>query len=389
LVCGQGIAPVEARIAALHALRAPTNVSQCRSLYGLFNYYRCYIEGFSSISSCISDLLKKGVVWDKDTWQQQHEAALQQLKDTLATPGLGLFRVEAGLKTVVYTDWSNTCMGAVLGQIGPDGKDRMCACISRSLNRHERNYTSYKGEMLAAVWAVKTFRPYLHGRPFTLITDHAPLKWLMTSKSLTGQYARWAMVMQKYQFEVEHRAGTQHTNADTLSRLPQDSEVDSTGARLDSTTDQAPPEPEFVDTSLGQRSYRDARMPLPSRATAPSASAAVVLLAQHSQVEQSALTALQMLGSGGAVAAAATLTSDQLMEGDMGYPHDPLLGSWHDLGVDEQAAHRHMCREMARLITLCMVWSRLSHPPLLGRGLSMSLTFPTPVMMRSRSASLT
>jgi len=34
----------------------------------------------------------------------------------------------------------------------------------------------------------------------------------------------------------------------------------------------------------------------------------------------------------------------------MGYPHDPLLGSWHDLGVDEQAAHRHMCREMARLL---------------------------------------
>eukprot|EP00983_Pelagomonas_calceolata_P043240 1138829-Pelagomonas_calceolata.AAC.1 len=43
----------------------------------------------------------------------------------------------------------------------------MVACISHSLNVHERNYSPPQGEMLAAVWAVKTFHTYLHGTDFT------------------------------------------------------------------------------------------------------------------------------------------------------------------------------------------------------------------------------
>ena len=42
------------------------------------------------------------------------------------------------------------------------GNEYMISCISRSLNVHERNYSSPQGEMLAAVWAVKTFLTYLH-----------------------------------------------------------------------------------------------------------------------------------------------------------------------------------------------------------------------------------
>ena len=95
----------------------------------------------------------------------------------------------------------------------------MVACISRSLNIHERNYASYKGEMLGMVWAVKTFRPWLHGTHFTVVTDHRPLLWLIRTKELTGQYARWSLALQEYDFEVSHRAGREHINADVLLRL--------------------------------------------------------------------------------------------------------------------------------------------------------------------------
>jgi hypothetical protein len=50
--------------------------------------------------------------------------------------------------------------------------------------------------MLAAVWAIKTLRPYLHGTTLTLKTDHKPLEWLMSTKQLTGQAARWALSLQ-------------------------------------------------------------------------------------------------------------------------------------------------------------------------------------------------
>ena len=349
LVCGNGIAPLEARVAALQRSQAPADVSQCRSLYGLFNYYRVYIEGFARISSPISDLLKKGVVWDRHTWQPEHAAALQQLKDALSTPGLGLHRVDPELELVVYCDWSNRGIGGVLGQLDTAGQERMCACISRSLNVHERNYGSYKGEMLAAVWVVKTLRPYLHGRHFSLITDHAPLKYLMGSKVLTGQYARWAMSLQEYMFTVHHRAGTEHVNVDSLSRLPLDSSADCTGARLDSEHDAQPPETVFSDSPPpggGGRSYRSSTLGLPATHAA--------LLPAHSMHMWQALQAMHAAAHT-SVAADATCTADSLLETDAGFPHDPLLGDWHSLSDGMQRLARQSKQsKAARLVKACL-----------------------------------
>jgi len=40
-------------------------------------------------------------------------------------------------------------------------------------------YISYEGECLAVVWVVSSFRYYIYGNPFTLITNNQPLKFLM------------------------------------------------------------------------------------------------------------------------------------------------------------------------------------------------------------------
>ena len=50
-------------------------------------------------------------------------------------------------------------------------------------------------------------------------TDHNCLIWLQTFKE-PGQLARWLEVLQEYTFEVVHRRGTLHDNADALSRHP-------------------------------------------------------------------------------------------------------------------------------------------------------------------------
>jgi len=90
--------------------------------------------------------------------------------------------------------------------------------------------------MLAAVMAVKTFHPYLHGLKFKLVTDHQPLTWLMTKQDLVNQHARWAMMLQQYDFTIEHRPGANHQNADALSHFPLASEEDVTEARLDTVS---------------------------------------------------------------------------------------------------------------------------------------------------------
>ena len=74
-------------------------------------------------------------------------------------------------------------------------------------------------ECLAILWAIKTFRVYLYGKYFKLITDHSALKWLMSIKDPNGKLARWAILLQTFDFEIIHRAGKKHANVDALSRI--------------------------------------------------------------------------------------------------------------------------------------------------------------------------
>ncbi|KAK9795476.1 hypothetical protein WJX73_000570 [Symbiochloris irregularis] len=68
---------------------------------------------------------------------------------------------------------------------------------------------------------VKHFQPYLYGRHFTVLTDHAALRFLMTSNNLGGRLLRWSVALREYTFTIHYRLRRLHANADALSRLPQ------------------------------------------------------------------------------------------------------------------------------------------------------------------------
>ena len=225
-----GITMNEAKVASIKALPTPTNVGDLRSIMGFLAYYRHFIPGFSSLAAPLNELLKKDVKWD---WGPRQAAAYATLKKLMTEPGRVLRPIDPGKPLVLHTDWSVHGIGAVLGQLDDDGKEYLCACISRSLNKHERNYPSYKGELLALAWAIRMFRQHLFGTKFKVVTDHQPLLWIMRARDLTGQYSRWQVLLQEYDFNVVHRAGLKHTNADVLSRFPVASSEDYSGARFD------------------------------------------------------------------------------------------------------------------------------------------------------------
>ena len=119
---------------------------------------------------------------------------------------------------IVDTDASNYGLGAVLSQIDPETGERHIHFASRTLNRAERRYSTTRKELLAVVWALKTFRPHLLGVRFLLRTDHNALVWLTNFKEPEGQVARWLEFLAEYTFDIEHRSGKKHQNADALSR---------------------------------------------------------------------------------------------------------------------------------------------------------------------------
>ena len=81
-------------------------------------------------------------------------------------------------------------------------------------------YRATKKELLALVWGVHYFHPYLYGHEFTARTDHNSLKWLSNFRDPKGQVAWWLEILAKYSSSVVHRPGLQHGNVDALSCLP-------------------------------------------------------------------------------------------------------------------------------------------------------------------------
>jgi len=70
---------------------------------------------------------------------------------------------------------------------------------------------------MAVVFYAKTFRQYLLGRQFLIRTDHSALKWLRTTPEPFGQQARWYEILEEFDFQIIHRPGRNHGNADALS----------------------------------------------------------------------------------------------------------------------------------------------------------------------------
>ena len=206
VVSADGMRPEEAKVSAINALPVPTTCDQVRSILGVIGFYRCYVPGFSAIAKPLNALLKKHCRFE---WGEEQQVAYTKLKAALTTPGLVLRHPDPSKPFHLYTDWSTNGVAAVLNQREEDGSEYMVACVSRSLNEHERRYEAWKGEALAAVWGIKTFRPYLHGvsQPFCLHTDHRPLLWMLTAKEPTGQQARWILSLQDYSFHIVHRPG--------------------------------------------------------------------------------------------------------------------------------------------------------------------------------------
>ena len=117
---------------------------------------------------------------------------------------------------ILTTDASNEGVGAVLSQ-GEIGKELPIAFASRSLNKAGRNYSTAEKEILAIVWEVRYFRPYLYGTKFTVVTDHKPLTWIMSVKDPGSRLLRWRIKLEEYDYEIVFKKGASNTSADALS----------------------------------------------------------------------------------------------------------------------------------------------------------------------------
>ena len=169
------------------------------------------------------------------------------MREQLTTPPVLVFP-DFSREFLLDTDASDQGIGAVLSQIQSDGQERVVVYASWLLSKSERRYCITRKELLAVVVFLHYFRQYLLGRKLFCGLTIAP--WCGYA-ILKNQKVSWPERLEEFQFEVVHRRGKAHCNADALSHMP--------GDPTDNTVDVLPIANVALATILSGRSHQDIR----------------------------------------------------------------------------------------------------------------------------------
>jgi len=115
-------------------------------------------------------------------------------------------------------DASDHDVGEIFGQ-RRDKKPMVIYYASRTLNEAQQNYTTTEKELLAVVYTMKKFRPYLLCSKVIVYTDHSALKHLLKKKDAKPRLIRWILLLQEFDLEIKDKTGAENVVADHLSRL--------------------------------------------------------------------------------------------------------------------------------------------------------------------------
>ncbi|KAK3534427.1 hypothetical protein QTP86_015226, partial [Hemibagrus guttatus] len=133
-----GIRMDKGKVAAIKDWPMPTTVKELQRFLGFANFYRRFIQNYSSISNPLTSLLRNKP--KSLSWATSAKEAFNTLKEAFTTAPL-LVHPDPDKPFIVEVDASTTGVGAVLSQQqGNPSRLHPCAAFSRKLNPAEVNY---------------------------------------------------------------------------------------------------------------------------------------------------------------------------------------------------------------------------------------------------------
>ncbi|KAK3510407.1 hypothetical protein QTP70_005899 [Hemibagrus guttatus] len=141
---------VEMDLTKVHAVTEwpnPTMIKELQQFLWFVNFYRCFIQNYSSVAGPLTSLLRGKP--RRLSWSDQAQAAFVKLKDSFITATI-LRHPDPDIPFVVEVDASSSGIGAMLfQQHGVPGKLHPCAFFSRKLMAAEANYDVGNRELLS------------------------------------------------------------------------------------------------------------------------------------------------------------------------------------------------------------------------------------------------
>ena len=214
-----GVQPIPNKIHAIASFPKPTNLRGLRRFLGMINYYRRFIPHCAATLRPLNQMLspKKGKKTSL-SWSEEAETAFTDIKTKLADIALLSYPVKDA-ETAIFVDASQHACGAALQQKINDAWKPL-AFFSQNFSPAQTRYATFDKELLGIYLAIRHFRYFIEGRPFTIYTDHAPLCHAITSQSKNSspRQLRHLDFIAQFTTDLRHLPGSDNIVADCLSR---------------------------------------------------------------------------------------------------------------------------------------------------------------------------
>src|SRR5262249_53544786 len=158
-----------------------------------------FIADYTNKLNPVIQLLKLGINFSSKDWKPEHQEALDYMKEyLLKEPCLAPFRPD--FDNILHTDASHLGLGCVFVQRNPKtGEEKPVYFLSRILTAAEMNYGISELEAAAVLFGIAVLRQYLIGKPFTVVTDHMPLREIARINQGNTRLTRMALKITQYQ----------------------------------------------------------------------------------------------------------------------------------------------------------------------------------------------
>ncbi|KAJ1603135.1 hypothetical protein NDA14_003895 [Ustilago hordei] len=159
---------------------------------------------FARIAKPLTALVKPIERFKKFELPEEAQQAFHKLIQAFTSAGV-LQHFNYHLPTRLETDASDFAIAGVLKQ-EHEGQWHPVAFYSRKMSSAEKNYEIHDKELLAVVACLTQWRHMLAGLPnqLVILTDHEALKYFKSQRRITGQQARWAILLADFDFILQY-----------------------------------------------------------------------------------------------------------------------------------------------------------------------------------------
>jgi hypothetical protein len=197
----------------------PTGIrlTNLRSFLGVISFYHRFVNHFASLVIPLYDLFKKNTNW---RWERDQELAFQTIKMLLVSAPI-LKHPTAEGKFEVHVDASGVGVGAVLIQSDPVTNEyHPVSYISRRLTSGRIELSLQRIKVSSSCMGPHETPPLPVRSDVTGKNGQQSSALIVQEKVIRGKLACWVLILQEFDFSIDHLKEAENKVTDALSRQP-------------------------------------------------------------------------------------------------------------------------------------------------------------------------